>query len=182
MLPFYWLRGGDRRFWHGQAGGGGSDASGPQASLAATSAGKTQYLLPPRRVICSYEPGNYTLYRGQTFDVVNATPTLLILYVAARQNNYTLVDASAFAGAGFEGARVAGRLRWVSDTRLEKTQRLLILAGGSQAVTPPTTDGAYVTVCKELEVDGASRDVLVGDVDRFVKRADRLTFEPAPAP
>ena len=47
-------------------------------------------------------------------------------------------------------------------------------------MTPPTADGVYVTVCKELEVDGALRDVLVGDVDRFVKRADRLTFKPAP--
>ncbi len=43
-------------------------------------------------------------------------------------------------------------------------------------MTPPTADGAYVTVCKE---DGAVRDVLVEDVDRFVKRADRLTFTTA---
>jgi hypothetical protein len=48
----------------------------PQASVAAASAGKAQYLLPPRRVVCSYVPGNYTLYRGQTFDVVNATKAL----------------------------------------------------------------------------------------------------------
>ena len=148
--------------------------------MAAASAGKTQYLLPPRRVVCSYTPGNYTLYRGQTFDVVNATRAILILHVAAKQNNYTLVDASASAGGGLDGARAAGRLRWVADGRPERTQRLLIPAGASQAVTPPTEDGAYVTVCKELEMDGALRDVLVGDVDRFVKRADRLTFKPAP--
>jgi hypothetical protein len=48
-----------------------------------------------------------------------------------------------------------------------------------QAVTPPTSDGAYVTVCRELDVGGTLRDVLVGDVDRFVKRADRLTYTPA---
>ena len=156
------------------------NARPPQASVAAASAGKAQYLLPPRRVVCSYAPGNYTLYRGQTFDVVNATKALLILHVAAKQNHYTLVDAAASAGGGLEGARAAGRLRWVADGRLEKTQRLQIPAGQSQAVTPPTADGAYVTVCRELEVDGAPRDVLVGDVDRFVKRADRLTFSNAP--
>ena len=151
-----------------------------QASVAAASAGKTQYLLPPRRVVCTYEPGNYTLYRGQTFDIVNATRALLIIHVAPKQNNYTLVEASASAGGGLEGAHAAGKLRWVADGRHEKTQRLLVSAGESQAVTPPTADGVYVTVCKELEVDGALRDVLVGDVDRFVKRADRLTFKPAP--
>ena len=131
-------------------------------------------------MVCSYEPGNYTLYRGQTFDIVNRTRSLVVVHVAAKQNNYTLVEASASAGGGLEGAHAAGKLRWVADVRPEKTQRLLVPAGGSQAVTPPTADGAYVTVCRELEVDGALRDVLVGDVDRFVKRADRLTFNPAP--
>ncbi len=152
----------------------------PQASVAAASGGKTQYLLPPRRVLCDYQAGNYHLYRGQTFDVANNTRALLVLHVAPKENSYTLVDAHASAGAGLSGGSAAGGLRWVSDRRPEKTQRLLIPAGATQAVTPPTADGAYVTVCRELEVDGSLRDVLVGDADRFVKRADVLRLYPAP--
>ena len=142
--------------------------------MAAASGGKTQYLLPPRRVLCDYQPGNYHLYRGQTFDVANTTKALLVLHVAPKENSYTLVDAQI--SASVSGGSAAGGLQWVSDKRPEKTQRLLIPAGATQAVTPPTDDGAYVTVCRELEVDGSLRDVLVGDVDRFVKRADLLKF------
>ena len=148
--------------------------------MAASSGGKTQYLLPPRRVLCDYQPGNYHLYRGQTFDVVNATKALLVLHVAPKENSYTLVDAHASAGAGVSGGSAAGGLRWVPDKRPEKTQRLLIAAGATQAVTPPTADGAYVTVCRELDVDGSMRDVLVGEADRFVKRADVIKFYAAP--
>jgi hypothetical protein len=67
-------------------------------------------------------------------------------------------------------------VRYVADTLPEETQRLLLPAGDTQSVTPQTSGGAYVTVCRRLEADGALRDVLAGDSNRFVKANDRLTF------
>ncbi len=144
--------------------------------MAAVSGGKTQYLLPPRRILSKYEPGNYHLYRGQTFDLINSTRSLIIVYVTAKKNSYTLVESSAAAGCGLDGASASARLRWIADARVEETQRLLLSAGESKAVTPQTKDGVYLSVCKEMDLDGAPRDVLLGDMNLFVKRADRITL------
>ena len=125
---------------------------------------------------CEEETRCCSFLRGPSICIVNNTASLLVVHVAPKQNNYTLQTLGASAGAGLTGGSTAGQLQWVADKQGEKTQRLLIQPGKAEPVVLQTRDGAYLTVCREQEVEGRMRDVVVGELDRFLTRGSRYVL------
>ena len=111
--------------------------------------------------------------------ITNDTASHLVIFVAPKKNNYTLVRANTAVGIGLEGGDFSTDVQWVSDERDENTQRRGIEAGRSELVRLQTRDGAYITVCRELMVGSNQRDVVVGDQYCFVTSTSCLRLTSA---
>ena len=108
--------------------------------------------------------------------IQNSTADHLVVYIAPKKNNYTLVGANAALGAGLEGGDASVDLKWVSDQRDESTQRRRIEKGKIELVPLQTRDGAYITVCRSQKVGSNLCDVVVGDVNCFLRCHSLLTL------
>ena len=64
----------------------------------------------------------------------------------------------------------------MADNLYEETSRLLIQPRHKETIPLQTRGGVYVTVCKELKINGSERDMIVGDKNRFLMRDNRYTL------
>jgi hypothetical protein len=114
--------------------------------------------------------------RGHYFCIENATKSVLVIHVAPKKNNYTLVEVAASAGASLGGGNASGEALWVADKLCEETSRLRIPPGGKETVPLQTRDGVYVTVCMEQTINSSCCDIIVGDKNRFMMRDSLYTL------